>query len=269
MLASIALNYALVADASEIEPARREKIESWIGQLARAWLEAPDYGFDSPNNHVNWGALALMARAPPQDRTSSTGRRTRATGLAQIDADGSAPLELSRGDRGITYQIFALEPLVVAAEIGLANGIDLYAERGGALQRLASLPAMPCSIRDRRAADRRRAGLDGQGRIPARSAGLGLGAGLLRALSRPDLARRPVVAARCDFTQLWLGDMALRFGPERREPGPVGSETSLPRRRRSGGAVQRSRRPECKRVVHRSGIALLSSAASLSAWNSR
>jgi poly(beta-D-mannuronate) lyase len=215
MLASIALNYALVADASEIEPARREKIESWIGRLARAWLEAPDYGFDNPNNHVNWGALALMAAgAAINDRAFfDKGVELARLGLAQIDADGSAPLELRRGDRGITYQIFALEPLVVAAEIGLANGIDLYEERGGALHRLASFTrdAMlnPQIVEQLTGVAQ---AWDGKGRYQPAPPQWGWAQAYYARFHDPTLRDVLWSLRGHDFTQLWLGDMALRFG---------------------------------------------------------
>ena len=214
MLASIALNYALVADASEIEPARREKIESWIGRLARAWLEAPDYGFDSPNNHVNWGALALMAAgAAVNDRTFfDKGVELARLGLAQIDADGSAPLELRRGDRGITYQIFALEPLVVAAEIGLANGIQSLrgARRRPASPRIVH-PRCHAQPANRRAADRRRAvlGREREDTSPLRLSGAG------RRLTTRAFTTRPCATfcGRCaDTISPSSGSATWRFG---------------------------------------------------------
>lgn len=58
-----------------------------------------------------------------------------------VDADGSLPFELKRAGKAMHYHRFSLEPLVVAAEIAAANGIDLYAENNGALHRLAAYTA--------------------------------------------------------------------------------------------------------------------------------
>jgi poly(beta-D-mannuronate) lyase len=215
MLAALALDYALVADAAEIGPSERATIEGWLGRLARAWLATPDYGFDRPNNHLNWGALALMATgAAVQDRDLyERGVALARTALAQIAADGSAPLELGRGERGVAYLVFALEPLVVAAEIGLANGIDLYAERDDALRKLAAYTRdamLDPEIVARRTGVRQ--AWTGQGRVQPDPPAWGWAQAYLSRF--PDAKIEAVLKSLrgASFRQLWLGDMALRFG---------------------------------------------------------
>ena len=58
-------------------------------------------------------------------------------GIARIRPDGTLPLEMARGARALHYDLFALTPLVMTAEIGLRHGVDLYTARHGALRRLA------------------------------------------------------------------------------------------------------------------------------------
>jgi poly(beta-D-mannuronate) lyase len=62
-------------------------------------------------------------------------------GVAEIEPDGSLPIEMKRGRRALHYHLFALAPLVYLAELGEENGQNLYAERSYALQKLATLSA--------------------------------------------------------------------------------------------------------------------------------
>jgi hypothetical protein len=57
-------------------------------------------------------------------------------GIHAIRRDGSLDAEMGRGQRALHYQLYALGPLVMLAELGEANGLDLYAERDGAIHRL-------------------------------------------------------------------------------------------------------------------------------------
>ena len=47
------------------------------------------------------------------------------------------PLELDASALALHYHLFALAPLVMLAELGEANGVDLYDEGDGAIRRLA------------------------------------------------------------------------------------------------------------------------------------
>ena len=51
----------------------------------------------------------------------------------------TVPLEMKRGSRALHYHLYALAPLVLLAEFGEANGIDLYARNKGALHRLVNV----------------------------------------------------------------------------------------------------------------------------------
>ena len=60
-------------------------------------------------------------------------------GVDQITPDGTLPLEMARGARALHYHLYALAPLVLLAEFGEANGLDLYAHNHGAIHRLADV----------------------------------------------------------------------------------------------------------------------------------
>ncbi len=138
-LATLALNYALLADAPETGEQTRATIEAWLRDLA--WATVPEYArkpFAEQNNHLYWAALAALATAtvtgdrPLFDWAIAAARG----GLAQIGADGALDRELARKTKALHYHRFSVEPLVLVAEIAAANGIDLAGENDGALQRL-------------------------------------------------------------------------------------------------------------------------------------
>ena len=64
--------------------------------------------------------------------------RTYDNGVDQIQPDGALPLEMARGARALHYHLYALAPLVLLAEFGEANRLDLYAHANGAIHRLVN-----------------------------------------------------------------------------------------------------------------------------------
>lgn len=140
-LSSLGMVYMALSDAPDIAPKQRATVESWFGDLARAVL--PPYSGASTgarNNHLNWAALAVLEAAViTNDQALFDWAVDRLkVAVDQIDADGSLPLELARASRALHYHVFALQPLVTAAEILAANGIDMYGWQGGALHRLVA-----------------------------------------------------------------------------------------------------------------------------------
>ncbi len=59
-------------------------------------------------------------------------------GVAAIQPDGSLKAEMNRAQMALHYHLYALAPLIMLAEFGEANGLDLYAEDNGALHRLVN-----------------------------------------------------------------------------------------------------------------------------------
>jgi alginate lyase len=59
-------------------------------------------------------------------------------GVRQITPEGTLPLEMNRAARALHYHLYALAPLVMLAEFGEANSINLYAERNFAIKRLVA-----------------------------------------------------------------------------------------------------------------------------------
>jgi poly(beta-D-mannuronate) lyase len=132
---------------------------------------------------------------------------------SNIDADGSLPHELKRASKAMHYHRFSLEPLMVAAEITVANGIDLYAVGDGALHRLVTYTA--AAMRDPDIVARRLG-------VAQNSVGADAVKPSMWAWAEPYVARfsEAEVAATLKplrgkgLSSTWLGgDMTLRFGP--------------------------------------------------------
>jgi poly(beta-D-mannuronate) lyase len=92
------------------------------------------------NNHRYWAGLSATAAgiATGDKQLTDWGIDSARIGLAQITPDGTLPLEVSRGKRARDYHIFAAQPLVATAELARGQGVDLYAENGGALTKLVN-----------------------------------------------------------------------------------------------------------------------------------
>jgi poly(beta-D-mannuronate) lyase len=122
-------------------PAERAVIAPWLIRLA----DASRAFFDDParqrNNHWYWlglgqAAVALAAESP---RHWEIARGIMRDAARDIAADGTLAAETARGSRALFYHVFALVPLVVAAEVAASRGEDWYAFGDGALHRLAGL----------------------------------------------------------------------------------------------------------------------------------
>ena len=140
-LCGLALAYLKIREAPGLDPAAKARVEQWFVKLSDA--DSAYYGKwsrQSYTNHIFWWALALTAAgAAAGDRSMfEHGITIYRAALEDIQPDGTLPLEMARKGRALGYHIFALTPLVMIAETGAANGLDLYAGQGGALHRLAS-----------------------------------------------------------------------------------------------------------------------------------
>jgi poly(beta-D-mannuronate) lyase len=143
VLGAEAIAYLKVRGSGVITSGQAQLILPWMQQVAS---QARDYydareknsGPGSQNNHYYWAAVELGAVGIAANDTSDFDWAIRAAreGIAQVRPDGTLPLELQRAARALHYHLFAASPLVMIAEYGYANGMNLYREQGGALHRL-------------------------------------------------------------------------------------------------------------------------------------
>jgi len=142
-LSALAITYLKVRSANVGTPEDRRLIASWLKLVAGSVQAYFDMGRakgagDTKNNHYSWGGIALIAAGVADDDRAmfDWGLAAYDDQIARIQPDGTLPLEMARGKRALHYHVFALAPMVMLAEFGAANGLDLYARGGGALARL-------------------------------------------------------------------------------------------------------------------------------------
>jgi poly(beta-D-mannuronate) lyase len=85
-----------------------------------------------------WAGLAVATQGIADDERDafSWGLATYRMGVDAIQPDGSLTAEMNRAGMAEHYQLYALGPLILLAELGAANGLDLYAMDDGAIHRL-------------------------------------------------------------------------------------------------------------------------------------
>lgn len=167
--AGLALAYLKLRNVPGLDAAKEKIVQAWLGRLAakiRPAFDRPNR-LDNRNNHAYWAGLAVAAVGVATDKEPllEWGIERYRVGLNEIAEDGTLPLELARKGRALHYHLFALSPLVVMAELGAANGLDLYEEYDGALHRLVRRAVE--AIDDRKGFS----ALAGAGQVPLRLVG--------------------------------------------------------------------------------------------------
>jgi poly(beta-D-mannuronate) lyase len=144
LLSGVGIAYLKVRPSGLGTAAQDADIQKWFKLLAgrvREFFDAEVTRFGGPeneNNHIYWAGLAVAAEAIADNDNDAGGwaLSTYRMGVANIQPDGSLKAETNRGQRALHYHLYALAPLILLAELGEANGIDLYAENNGAIHRL-------------------------------------------------------------------------------------------------------------------------------------
>ncbi len=142
-LSGVAIAYLKVRRSGVGTPDQDARIQRWFRLLAgrvREYFDAhvPQPASDAWNNHMYWAGLAVAAQGIADDdrRAFEWGMRAARTGVDAIQPDGSLRAEMGRGQMALHYHLYALGALIMLAELGEGNGVDLYAEHNGAIHRL-------------------------------------------------------------------------------------------------------------------------------------
>ena len=145
LLSGTAIAYLKVRPSGLGTPAEDAEIQKWFRQLAGRVRDYFDDsilrpGSDGWNNHFYWAGLAVAAEGIADDDKSGFkwGIDAYRAGVGRILTDGSLDAEMGRAQRAVHYHLYALGPLIILAELGEANGLDLYAEDKGAIHRLVN-----------------------------------------------------------------------------------------------------------------------------------
>jgi poly(beta-D-mannuronate) lyase len=145
LLSAVAVSYLKVRPSGLGTPAQDAAMQRWFGLLASRVREYFDaevvrLGPDKENNHLYWAGLAVAAEGVANNDSGGFqwGITAYRMGLDAIQPDGSLPEEMNRAQMALHYHLYALAPLIMLAELGEANGLDLYAEDSGAIHRLVN-----------------------------------------------------------------------------------------------------------------------------------
>ena len=143
MLSGTAIAYLKVRNSGEGTPDQDADIQKWFRLVAtrvRVYFDVQRTkpGSDGFNNHIYWAGLSLAAQGIADDDVDAFiwGLATYQMGVDAIRPDGSLTAEMNRAGMAEHYQLYALGPLVMLAELAAANGLDLYAQDNGAIHRL-------------------------------------------------------------------------------------------------------------------------------------
>lgn len=146
VVGAIAIGYLKVRDTHFATPAQERSIAEWlvsVGEETKSYFDPrrAKGTSDARNNHSYWAGVELAAIGVAANNRADFDWAVAAydAGVKQIRPDGTLPLEMARGKRALHYHLYALAPLVMIAEFGEANGLDLYAYSDGAIHRLADV----------------------------------------------------------------------------------------------------------------------------------
>lgn len=138
-LSAAAFNFLKIREAPGLDPGQLTHVRDWMRRVAGIVIQEHQNLPDNKiNNHYYWAAAAVGAVGIATDDRNlldwafTAYRRS----VRDIDADGVLPREMARRTRALSYHLFALQPLVMLAEMGRVNGVDLYSEDDCALCRL-------------------------------------------------------------------------------------------------------------------------------------
>jgi poly(beta-D-mannuronate) lyase len=143
VVGAIAIAYLKVRETGIATPQQTDAIAKWmesVGEQTKNYYDSHKrvgHG-DSQNNHLYWAGveLAAIGVAANNRKDFDWAMATYDNGVNQIRPDGSLPLEMARNSRALHYHLYALAPLVLLAEFGEANHLDMYAHAKGAIHRL-------------------------------------------------------------------------------------------------------------------------------------
>lgn len=146
VVGAIAIAYLKIRDSGIATAEQTETITKWMQTVGDQTIGYYDRRKksgqgDSQNNHLYWAGVELAAIGVAADNRRDFDWAVSAydNGVNQIRPDGTLPLEMARGGRALHYHLYALAPLVLIAEFGEANHLDLYAHANGALHRLVKV----------------------------------------------------------------------------------------------------------------------------------
>jgi poly(beta-D-mannuronate) lyase len=129
-VASLSLSVSIIRGEPQLNAADRDRVIAWLhsaAQKAVSESRGPNSG-TSTNNHFFWRGLAATAAGviSGDNKLFAQGVRTYATAIGEMDTQGAFPDEMARHELAMHYQAFAIEPLVMIAELAYRQGLNIY-----------------------------------------------------------------------------------------------------------------------------------------------
>jgi poly(beta-D-mannuronate) lyase len=143
-LGAWAVAFLKVRGSGVVSDEQSRKITAWLEKLAKANRDyfnmrrrrrGPNDGY---GHRLYWAGFAVAAAAVANNDRSlfQWAMNAYKIGVGDIREDGTLPLDMDRGQLALHSHLYALAPLVMLAEFGEVNGMDLYAEHDHAIGRL-------------------------------------------------------------------------------------------------------------------------------------
>jgi poly(beta-D-mannuronate) lyase len=126
-LSSAGITDSVLVNDAALDAAEQKRVTAWLDTAAHK-----DISFEKPNdtnnNHHYWRALAATAIGitAADDVLYRFGIQTYVEAISEIDSRGAFPKEMARHENAIHYQGFALQPLVLIAELVTRQGVPIY-----------------------------------------------------------------------------------------------------------------------------------------------
>jgi poly(beta-D-mannuronate) lyase len=126
-LSSAGVTDSVLKQDKALDAAEQARVTAWLRKAAHRLIsyEQPDA---LGNNHHYWRALAATSIGvlSNDDELFRHGVEVFKQAVGQEDENGAFPLEMARHENAIHYQGFALQPLIMIAEFGERQHVDLY-----------------------------------------------------------------------------------------------------------------------------------------------
>jgi poly(beta-D-mannuronate) lyase len=125
---SLALSVSVIRGEPSLNPADRDEVIAWLHHAVKKLLDGDAGSVTSRNNHLFFRGLAATAVGiiSNDDELFQYGLATYATAIAELNPDGSFPLEMARHELAMHYQAFAIEPLIMIASLAARQGYNIF-----------------------------------------------------------------------------------------------------------------------------------------------
>lgn len=129
-VASLSLSVSIIRGDDKLNVADRDRVIAWLHDAA--WKAVNETrgqnSATNSNNHFFWRGLTATAVGviSNDNKLFALGIRTYATAIGEIDKQGAFPAEMARHELALHYQAFAIEPLVMIAELARRQGLNIY-----------------------------------------------------------------------------------------------------------------------------------------------